>query len=143
MDIAIWNDSYKTGHAMVDKQHEGLFKMVNELHAAILDERGKEVLTPTLEKLAKYTVEHFQSEEALMNRVQYPGLSAHKQKHDDLTKQVKELIEKYQTGKAVLTMTLSNFLANWLRHHIKQDDMALVKYVQNQNKAAAAATTKA
>jgi hemerythrin len=25
---------------------------------------------------------------------------------------------------------LSSFLADWLRHHIKEDDMALIKYTQ-------------
>jgi len=130
VDIAKWDDSYKTGHKIVDTQHQELFRMVNELHDGIVANKGKEILQPTLEKLAKYTIEHFRSEEALMTEVKYPALSAHKRKHDDLTKQVKELIEKYRTGKAVLSMTLSNFLADWLRHHIKEDDMALIKYLQ-------------
>lgn len=112
MDIAVWDDSYKTGHAMVDTQHQGVFKMVNELHAAIVKEKGKEPLMPTLEKLAKYRVEHFLCEEILMNQVQYPARGAHKEKHDHLTSEVKELVEKYRTGKAVLTITLSSFLAS-------------------------------
>jgi hemerythrin len=138
MEIAKWNDSYKTGHTVVDTQHQELFRMVNALHAAIMEERGKEVLMPTLEELAGYTVEHFRSEEQLMAQVCYPAMSVHKQKHADLTKEVKELIEKYKSGKVVLTITLSNFLAKWLRHHIKEDDLALVKFLQGQSKATAA-----
>jgi len=130
MAIAMWNDSYKTGHKIVDAQHQELFRMVNELHDAIVAGKGKEILQPTLEKLAKYTIEHFRSEEALMTGVKYPALGTHKRKHDDLTKQVRELVEKFRTGKAVLSITLSNFLADWLRHHIKEDDMALIKYTQ-------------
>jgi len=130
MGIAKWDDSYKTGHKIVDTQHQELFRMVNELHDAIVANKSKQILQPTLEKLAKYTIEHFRSEETLMTEVKYPAINPHKRKHDELTKQVKELIEKYQTGKAVLSMTLSNFLADWLRHHIKEDDMALIKYVQ-------------
>lgn len=138
MDVAIWNDSYKTGHNLVDKQHQGLFKMVNELHHAILNDQAHAILTPTFEKLARYTVEHFRCEEELMDKYAYPAKAAHKQKHDELTKEVKELVEKFRTGKAVLTMTLSNFLAKWLRQHIKEDDMTFVKYVQSRSQSAAA-----
>ncbi len=138
MEIAKWDDSYKTGHAVVDTQHKELFRMVNALHAAIMEERGKEVLMPTLEQLAGYTIKHFRSEEELMKQVRYPAMSVHKQKHEELAKEVKELMEKYKSGKIVLTITLSNFLAKWLRHHIKEDDLALVKFLQSQSKATAA-----
>jgi len=130
MAVAKWDDSYKTGHPEVDAQHQHLFQMVNDLHDAIISGKNKEILTPTLQKLAQYTVEHFRTEEGLMVKVAYPELRGHKRKHEDLIKQVKELVQKYQTGQVVLTITLSNFLADWLRHHIKEDDLALVKYCQ-------------
>lgn len=130
MAIAVWDDSYRTGNITVDNQHQELFRMVNDLHAAIMAGKSKDVVSPTLSKLAKYTVDHFASEEALMQKVNYPGTAQHKQKHVELTTQVKELTEKYTSGKVVLTITLSNFLADWLRHHIKEHDFALVKYVK-------------
>lgn len=139
MDVIKWDDRYRTGHTVVDTQHQELFRMVNQLHAAIVENRGKEVLMPTLQKLASYTVEHFQSEEKLMHEVKYPALDAHKKKHDELTQEVKDLIGKYQSGQAVLTMTLSTFLSKWLRHHIKEDDISLVKFIQAQSGLATSA----
>ena len=130
MPIAQWDASYKTGHDMVDTQHENLFKMVNELHDAIVAEKGKEVLAPTLEKLAKYTIDHFKDEEGLMSKINYPAIALHRQKHEDLTNEVKALVAKYKSGQAVLSITLSNFLAKWLRHHIKEDDVALIKHMK-------------
>lgn len=47
--------------------------MVNDLHDAIMTGKSKEILTPTLTKLANYTIEHFQSEENLMAGVNYPA----------------------------------------------------------------------
>lgn len=130
MPIAQWGDTYKTGHETVDTQHQALFRMVNELHDAIIANKDQSVLFPTLERLAKYTVEHFKTEEALMTRISYPHYSRHREKHQALTKEVQELAEKYRSGKAVLSMTLSTFLAKWLQHHIKEDDVALVKYLK-------------
>jgi len=141
MDIAKWNKSYETGNKVVDAQHQQLFRMVNALHAAILENRSKDLLMPTLEKLANYTIEHFHSEEALMAEVNYPALAVHKWKHEDLTHEVEELVGKYKSGQVVLTVTLSNFLANWLQHHIKEDDMDLVRYLQAQAKSAAASSS--
>ena len=130
MPIAVWDNSYKTGHELVDKQHEELFRMVNGLHDAIVANKGKEVLGPTLQELAKYTIEHFRDEEALMASIQYPLLPTHKAKHDALTQEVAQLLEKFRDGKLVLSMTLSSFLAKWLQHHIKEDDIALIRYLK-------------
>lgn len=138
MPIAQWDNTLKTGHQTVDTQHYQLFGMVNELHDAIVANKTKEVLFPTLEKPAKYTVEHFQTEEGLMSKIQYPNLAAHQKKHQALTKEVQELMEKYRSGKAVLSLTLSNFLAKWLQHHIKEDDVALVKYLKEHPGSVAA-----
>ena len=142
MEIAKWDDSYKTGHIVVDTQHQELFRMVNQLHTAIMEDRAKEILMPTLERLVLYTLQHFRSEEDLMAKVNYPAMSSHKRMHEDLTKEVKELIGKYKSGRTVMTITLSNFLAKWLRHHIKQADLALVKYIHGHAKAMAAASAK-
>lgn len=142
MSIAIWDESYRTGHSTVDSQHQQLFGMVNELHEAIVGNHGKEVLAPTLEKLARYTIEHFRTEESLMTSIHYPQLEAHREKHEKLTSEVKDILEKYQKGQAVLPITLSNFLANWLRHHIKEDDFALVKYLKANPQAASAGSGK-
>jgi len=136
--IAVWDNSYKTGHQAVDAQHQQLFGLVNELHDAIVSRKDKDVLIPTLEKLAKYTIEHFQTEEGLMSSVQYPNLVTHRLKHQALTKEVRELMDKYRTGKAVLSLTLSAFLAKWLQHHIKEDDFALVQYLKEHPESLAA-----
>lgn len=138
MPIAQWGDAYKTGHETVDTQHQALFRMVNELHDAIIANKDRSVLFPTLEKLAKYTVEHFKTEEALMTSIHYPHYPKHREKHQALTKEVQEITEKYRSGKAVLSMTLSTFLAKWLQHHIKEDDVALVKYVKEHPETLAA-----
>ncbi|MBS1797472.1 MAG: hemerythrin family protein [Acidobacteria bacterium] len=132
MPIAIWNDNYKTGHAVVDRQHQELFQMVNQLHDSIVAGKGKDVLQPTLEKLARYTIQHFGTEEALMMQTHYPLLAVHRQKHQALAQKAKEIIEGYKSGKNVLTITLSQFLADWLSHHINEDDKALIDYLHRR-----------
>ncbi len=104
---------------------------MSELHIAISSGRGNEVLKFTLDELAKYTVEHFADEERLMASIQYPDMAAHKKKHDGLTRQVHELQQKFSDGRLVFSMMVSNFLADWLVHHIKENDFALVQYMND------------
>jgi hemerythrin len=130
MSIVKWDDSYCTGQPLIDRQHQELFRMVNDLHDAIVSHREKGMIAPTLEKLIAYTVKHFSAEEALMSQVGYPDLFIHRKKHQDLTKRAKEIQEEYKAGRLVLSITLSSFLADWLRHHIKEDDMALVAFLR-------------
>lgn len=133
MSIAIWSDKFKTGHPVVDRQHQELFQMVNSLHDAIVAGKGKDVLQPTLEKLAKYTIQHFGTEEALMLQASYPNLIPHRQKHHQLADKAKEIIEGYKSGKIVLSITLSQFLSDWLSHHINEDDKALIDFLNKRN----------
>jgi len=138
MPIAQWDDSLRTGHQMVDQQHKELFRMVNNLHDAMATGQGKEVLGPTLEELARYTVGHFRAEESLMASTQYPHLEAHRSQHVALTRQVSGLLVEFRSGKSVLTVRVASFLADWLRHHIREEDMAFVQHTQGKAKGAAA-----
>jgi hemerythrin len=138
MSITVWDDRYKTGHELVDKQHQELFRMVNKLHDAIMANKGNEALAPTLQELAKYTIAHFRAEEGLMASTQYPALAVHKGKYDDLTREVQQLMERFREGKLVLSMTLSSFLAKWLKNHIQGDDIAMIKYVKAHSAVKAA-----
>jgi hemerythrin len=59
MPIAYWRDEYCTGNAEIDEQHQKLFKIINNLHDAMLQGHGKEVLKNTLDELIFYTIDHF------------------------------------------------------------------------------------
>ena len=120
MALVNWDATYETGNPTVDAQHKGLFRMVNELHSAIVEGKGKEAMGPTLDKLGKYVVEHFQTEEKLMTQ----------KIHEDLTKQAVDLIEKYHAGKLALSITISQFLGDWVKNHILQEDFKMIDWVK-------------
>lgn len=136
MPIAQWSDAYRTGHQLIDKQHQELFQMVNELHDAMIAGNGKQIVGDTLKKLIQYTLQHFGAEEALMLQVKYPNYAEHKKKHDELAAKAKQIVEEFKTGKLVISITLSSFLSDWLRHHIKEEDMAYIQYMRSTPAAA-------
>ena len=130
MPIIAWDVKYATGNATVDKQHQELFAMVNTLHDGVIAGKGKDVLGPTLDKLAAYGVEHFKVEEGFTKG--YPNLARHQAKHVDLTKQAVDIIGGYKSGKSVLPIALSKFLGDWLKQHIMEEDIVLVNWLKGK-----------
>jgi hemerythrin len=117
-----WTQAFSVGVALFDEQHRTLVRMLNDLHTAMMDGRGKEVLGPTLDGLVDYTSTHFTDEEQLMARHGYPELEPHREEHRKLVAQVLELREQYRAGRAALTIEVMAFLKDWLVQHIQGTD---------------------
>jgi hemerythrin-like metal-binding protein len=130
MAIATWDDRFATGNLAIDGQHRKLFEMVNGLHDALLAGHGREQMGPTLKALAAYTHDHFLTEERMMTQLSYPGLPEHKRKHDELEDKVVRLVADHETGKLTLPLTLARFLAEWVAHHIEEEDIKLARWMQ-------------
>jgi hemerythrin-like metal-binding protein len=118
----IWNDRYSVGVKTIDQQHAGLFAIVNELHDAMMKGKAQSAAGPLLDKLMKYTVEHFAYEERMMQAANYPGLVAHRAHHTDLTRQVGDFMTRYKRGDGAVNIELLRFLSDWLTKHIQQED---------------------
>lgn len=134
MPIITWSDAYCTGDAVIDDQHRELFALVNELHDAIVVGRGRERIAPTLDRLAAYVTTHFAAEEELMERAGYAGLIVHRGRHRELASHAEKVIADYRAGRAVLTIALSRFLADWIRHHIDGEDKAMIAWFQRRER---------
>ena len=132
MPFALWSKSYETGHPEVDRQHKQLFGMINELHEAMTQGHGRDVLGPVVKSLAAYTRDHFATEEALMREIGYPNLARHQEKHEALTQQVDELLLRFSAGYLTLPSTLSRFLADWLKHHIREEDVEFIAWMKKR-----------
>jgi hemerythrin-like metal-binding protein len=122
MSLVVWSDKLSVGVKSIDDQHSVLFKSINDLHAAMLKGQSRSVVGPLLRTLVDYTREHFTAEEAMMEAAKYPSLAAHRIKHKDLTKQVEEYVNRYESGDITLSIQLSGFLSDWLTKHIQSTD---------------------
>lgn len=141
MKIAFWRPEYETGFNTVDHQHQHLFDVINRLHQAMSEGHGKEVIQETLAEMIDYTVDHFATEEKLMVEYNYPLYQDHKKIHDRLTRQVKEIADKFANGDRFVTIELSHFLTQWLIHHIKGQDQKMIRFLQEQKVSEAETTS--
>jgi hemerythrin len=129
MALLSWSSKYSVGVQSLDSQHTVLFGMLNDLHEAMLKGQAQKIAGDLLDKLAKYTRDHFTAEEAMLASTGYPELAQHRVKHRDLIKQVDEYAARYKRGEPTLNLQLLNFLRDWLTNHIQNVDQKYTSWL--------------
>jgi hemerythrin len=130
MALFAWSDDFSVGEPEIDRQHQTLFSLINNLHSAMLAGGGAEKANEVLASLVQYTNEHFSAEEELMRRVRYPELTLHKAVHDAFSRKVEGLLQRQrQGGKSLVTIEVMNMLKDWLTAHIKGIDHLYAPYI--------------
>ncbi len=121
-----------TGIHIIDQQHQSLFKLINTLHEAMVKGHGHDVILNTISELFVYVEEHFETEEKIMEKYQYPLSKEYQKLHKQLAQEVLDFKAKMQSKEAFLTVEVSRFLTEWLIHHIKGEDLKFINYLQEK-----------
>lgn len=129
----LWDKKFETGNAVVDGQHQQLFKLLSDLDQAIEDQKGASLIDQTLGRFALYVIDHFRDEEKLMKNCGYPYFDEHKAIHDKLTLKASELLDKYREGDKQLAQFLSNFMRDWIMNHIMCEDQKIFDWIRQQS----------
>jgi methyl-accepting chemotaxis protein/hemerythrin len=122
MAVFSWNDSYSVKVAVCDQQHMRLFDIINKLADAMRMGKGQDVVNQVVTELLDYTNTHFQDEEALLQKANYPQLEAHQEMHRIFVKKVQSLQSQAQMGKRVNAAQLLILIRDWLVNHIQKAD---------------------
>jgi hemerythrin len=125
-----WNDSYSVKLPNIDGQHQKLFRIASELHAAMVAGKAQANVANLLDRLVQYVQVHFAYEERIMQQVGYPDFAAHKALHAELTRQVLQFQADLESGKQTLSVSLLHFLKKWLLNHIKNEDSKYAPFVK-------------
>jgi hemerythrin len=132
MPLMSWSETLSVKVDEIDNQHKRLVELVNELHDAMAQGKGRDVMGKTLGGLVDYTKTHFADEERLMIKYNYPGYAQQKAEHDALAKKVLDLQSQYLLGKAALTLEVMRFLQDWLSAHIQKVDRQFGSYLNSK-----------
>ena len=122
MALIKWDDSFSVNVVEIDRQHQKLVNMINDLNDAMHQGKGKDILGKIISGLISYAGTHFKTEEKYFDRFGYPETNSHKKEHSDFVQNVSEFKNKYDSGALTLSIEVMNFLNNWLQNHIKGSD---------------------
>jgi len=118
-----WSKEFETGIGAIDRDHKGLFALINDLHDKV-QYGSMDTLTVTLDALAAYVDAHFEREEALMEAAGYDGLATHLTTHRRLADKVSAYRKAFERDPRAFDLEdFMAFLADWLGNHIRRADM--------------------
>jgi len=132
MALINWTEAFSVNIAEIDKQHQCLIELVNQLHEAMKTGKGNDVIGLVLSDLLSYTTFHFGTEEKYFQQYEYPESFRHKMEHDQLRRQAKKLHSDYSEGKITITIEVLNFLKDWLNTHILQSDKKYAPFLNSK-----------
>lgn len=126
----IWEDRFKIGIEVIDKEHKKLFHIINKLFAFSEQEaKGPWVCQEGIKYFKEHALEHFAEEEAYMKSVSYEGFATHKRLHEDFSMRTLPALEKELEQSGYAKDAIHHFLgacAGWLIGHTLTEDRAIV-----------------
>ncbi|HHN65637.1 MAG TPA: bacteriohemerythrin [Nitrospirae bacterium] len=129
-----WTEDLATGFDEIDSQHKELFRRINEFHMACKLGKGRDVVEDTIGFLSDYVVTHFSTEEAYMEKYNYPGYLSHRAQHETFMKNLKNIREELdREGSTVsLVIGINNMIVQWLQAHIRRVDKKLAEFLNSR-----------
>ena len=132
MAMIDWQPAFNTGISRVDMQHQNLVNMINDLHDGMMSGQGKEALEAVLKRMAVYATKHFATEEEMFAKYGYAGKADHEREHKAFVEKVTALLTDLEAGKVALSVSVLNFLKDWLSHHILEVDQAYAPFLKSK-----------
>ncbi|WP_305043319.1 bacteriohemerythrin [Geoalkalibacter sp.] len=127
-----WSDDLSVGIEHIDRQHQKLVALINQMFSAMKSGQGDGILQDILAQLVDYTQKHFFEEERMMKSHGYPDFEEHKAAHAHLVSQVGDFQKKFKAGKVSVSSDLFNFLKGWLINHIQGTDKKYGPYLNQR-----------
>lgn len=128
-----WEDSYKCGHQLIDSQHKNLLNLASSLYEAALAGSPKETIQSIMIKILNDTEQHFEDEENLLKRINYPDFDEHTHIHSRILTQGRELYSQYINESISVGDIFDFFLTENLTKHLIEVDQKYFSFVNGEN----------
>lgn len=125
MGLMEWKSHYSVGVDEVDHEHRELIDLINEMHEKLI--AGAEVpdVTAFLGEIFRSISAHFALEETVMREHGYDHLAQHKDAHEELLEEIRDIMEAYEADPEGASRELSQRLDKWFTEHFKTHDARL------------------
>jgi hemerythrin len=121
MGQLIWKDANNIGDVEIDFQHQKLFRLIDRLEdAGLNDALTKSVFL----ELEDYVAEHFHDEEEKLKACCYDKLEAHLRQHAEFKEWLAMIHENFERNGQANFHNIHDFLRDWLLGHILGADQA-------------------
>lgn len=126
-----WNDTLTIGIKEIDDQHKAFIEKMEHFHQACLSGKGNDELKSMLKDIEDYVKHHFQTEEALHRKHNYPDIESHKKMHDKYVANLERLKHEYfkKGSNVMVVIKFQTYLSDWFINHVKSEDKKFGKFL--------------
>jgi hemerythrin len=137
----LWRDQMSVGNDLIDQDHRYLICLINSIELALRHEDTFDALLTLLDQLASYTKFHFEREERIQKKCQYPLHESHRHAHEEIIKKLLSLradirksasdgtaIQNLKEGQAL--QNIIALLKSWIVEHVLVDDKRMEYYLK-------------
>ena len=121
--MIIWSDEFKLNIPHIDQEHQSLFDALNRFYEGLKQKAPKESLNSLIVELIDYAKNHFANEENYMMASGFKNIDNHIKEHRAFVEKAEEFYQKISEGKLLISVEVTNFIKDWITHHIKTEDM--------------------
>ena len=125
MALLKWKPAYALGIPSVDLEHREMIEMINRFYSGLGEQAGPDEIESALEDIYAGIAAHFALEERHMRNANYQEYQAHKDEHEELLDQIRDLMDDFDqnpdSGRTALEMRLSD----WFGTHFATFDARL------------------
>ncbi len=125
MVLLEWKEEYSVGIAAVDFEHRELIELINELHDGLQAPGEADPVPAFLGEIFARISAHFALEEREMLAAGYNEYRAHKDDHERLLDELRDIMDEYAERGAFDEIIFSRSLGDWFGIHFRTFDARL------------------
>lgn len=125
MSLLEWKPEYSVGIASMDDEHREMIASINSAYGRLGQAASPEAIAAGLEDIFGTISGHFASEERVMRDAGYDEYDDHKEDHEDLLGQIRDLIDEYVSDPVRGAPILEERLSAWFAKHFSTFDARL------------------
>lgn len=125
MSLIQWKDEFCVGVAEVDHEHRELVALINSLHDDMRRGASRDAVVEALGEIYAQISAHFALEEKFMRDAGYDGYAEHKEDHESLLDEIRDIMDRVEDDGSYDQKKLSDELERWFTEHFATHDSRL------------------
>jgi hemerythrin len=127
MSVLQWRDEFSVGIEEVDHEHRELIELIRSLQENLKEGADIDEVIDVLGEIYAQIAAHFALEEKMMRQTQYPAMADHKEDHETLLDDLRDIMDEVEDDGVLDEAQLTDDLDRWFSDHFKTHDAKLHK----------------
>lgn len=129
MTYIVWVENMSVGISTFDEEHKIMFDMINDFYNNIKKRPNSENIDKLFNDIKTFATNHFESEEKLMIKYDYPEYESHKEEHEQFMLKIEEIGEKLRNKRLILSFDITNYIKQWITTHVDTIDKRYCEFL--------------